>query len=80
LIYKRRDFRRRRHNEAGQEVSRRGRGGWLTFLSFFAIVAFLVVVKARNQDANLGSTVLSVACVAAGCFIMFIIGRRNRRR
>jgi hypothetical protein len=80
LIYKRRDFRRRRHNEAGREVRRRGRGGWLTFLSFFAIVAFLVVVKARNRDANVGPMVLSIACVAAGCFIMFIIGRRNMRK
>ncbi|MDR1482278.1 MAG: hypothetical protein LBI74_06605 [Synergistaceae bacterium] len=80
MIYKRRDFRRRRHNETGREVRPRYRGGWLTFLSFFVIVVCLIVVRLRNREANIGPMILSVLCVAAGCFIMFIIARRNTRQ
>jgi phosphatidylglycerophosphate synthase len=79
-MYERRDFRRRRRKEGKPEVRSRYGGGRMTFMSFFAIVACLAVIKARNADASIGPMVLAASCVAVACLIMSRIGGRNRHR
>ncbi|MDR3354846.1 MAG: hypothetical protein LBO21_07395 [Synergistaceae bacterium] len=79
-MYERRDLRKRRQRAEKPEVRPRYGGGWMTFMSFFAIVACLAVVKARNHDLSIGPMVIAAASVGVACLVMSRIGKRNQRR
>ncbi|MDR1885920.1 MAG: hypothetical protein LBQ56_06555 [Synergistaceae bacterium] len=77
-MYQRRDLRRRKREPAKPEVRNRYGGGWMTFMSFFAIAASLAVVKARNPEMSIGPMILMIIGAGLACLVMFRIGRRNR--
>ncbi|MDR1885801.1 MAG: hypothetical protein LBQ56_05950 [Synergistaceae bacterium] len=79
-MYERREFRRRRGRAADQETPRRYGGGWMTFMSFFAIMACLAVLKARNPGLSIGPMLLMIGGTGIACLVMFRLNRRNRTR
>ncbi|MDR3332737.1 MAG: hypothetical protein LBT08_08910 [Synergistaceae bacterium] len=82
-MYYRREGRRRRRNgpspeeSNGNERPKRFGGGWMTFMSFIAIMAVLAVVKARNPEFSIGPMILMIGGTAFGCLVLFRLGGRR---
>jgi hypothetical protein len=80
MLY-RRSPRRKRLIHDGRDNGDRGsgwkiRGGRFTLMSFFAMVGFLVVIKAIYPVAQMRIPVVMVASAGLACLVMSYIARR----